>query len=444
VDIPGQRRDDESTPRTSALHGHETDAAVVIARVADRFAAVRAATVALAAPLSPEDCALQSMPDASPVKWHLAHTTWFFETFVLERFARGYRPFDPHFRVLFNSYYVAVGDRHPRPERGLVSRPSLADVLAYRAHVDARIGPLFAEALRNAELAALIALGIEHEQQHQELLLTDVKHLFSGNPLQPVYRAQRSFIASRAEAPRWIDCAGGLVEAGHAGEGFCFDNELPRHRVYLAPYQLASHPVTHGDFLAFVDDGGYRRPELWLALGWDTAQARRWTAPQYWDRRDGTWTTFTLHGRVAIDPDVPMTHVSYFEADAYARWAGARLPTEFEWEAAAADLPIEGNFVESGALHPLAAAASSTPAGAPAGLFGDNWEWTRSAYAPYPGFAPAPGAIGEYNGKFMCNQFVLRGGSCATPRAHVRATYRNFFPPEARWQFSGLRLACDA
>jgi ergothioneine biosynthesis protein EgtB len=413
------------------------------ARPADRYAAVRAATVALAAPLSAEDCALQSMPDASPVKWHLAHTTWFFETFVLERFAPGYRPFDRHFRVLFNSYYVAIGDRHPRPERGLISRPSLADVLAYRNHVDAAVAPLIAGADDGSELAALITLGLHHEQQHQELILTDLKHLLSCNPLQPAYRARGPSGSAEAEAPHWIDFSGGLVEAGHAGDDFCFDNELPRHRVYLAPYRLASRPVTHGDFLAFVDDGGYRRPELWLSLGWDTVQARRWTAPQYWVRHDGEWTTFALHGRFAVEPDVPMTHVSYFEADAYARWAGARLPTEFEWEAAAAGVPVEGNFVESGALHPLAA-TTPTPDVMPAQLFGDNWEWTQSAYAPYPGFAPAPGAVGEYNGKFMCNQFVLRGGSCATPRSHVRATYRNFFPPDARWQFSGLRLARDA
>jgi ergothioneine biosynthesis protein EgtB len=444
VDIPGQHRPDESPRRTSGLRRHEVDTAIATAsRVADRYAAVRSATVALAAPLSPEDCALQSMPDASPVKWHLAHTTWFLETFVLERFVPGYRPFHPHFRVLYNSYYVAVGARHPRPERGLISRPSLADVLAYREHVDARIGPVLADAEHDAELAALITLGLEHEQQHQELILTDLKHLFSCNPLQPAYQPHWPFACASAEAPRWIDLAGGLVQAGHEADGFCFDNELPRHRVYLAPYRLASHPVTHGDFLAFVEDGGYRRPELWLSLGWDTVQARRWTAPQYWDLRDGTWTTFTLHGRVAIDRDVPMTHVSYFEAEAYARWAGARLPTEFEWEAAAAGAPVEGNFVESGALHPLASSATA-PAGVPARLFGDNWEWTQSAYAPYPGFAPAAGAIGEYNGKFMCNQFVLRGGSCATPRAHIRATYRNFFPPDARWQFSGLRLARDA
>jgi len=408
-----------------------------------RFEAVRAATVQLAAPLTAEDCALQSMPDASPVKWHLAHTTWFFETFVLERYVRGHRPFHPQFRMLFNSYYNAIGERHPRPERGLLSRPPLDEVRAYRAHVDARIAPLIVRAAADPELAALLELGLQHEQQHQELILTDVKHLLSRNPLQPAYAQRWPLTPVTPRAGRWIRHPGGLVDAGHPGAGFCFDNELPRHRVFLAPFELASHPVTHGDFAAFIDDGGYARPELWLSLGWDAVQAQRWSAPMYWERQDGGWTTFTLHGRVAIDAAAPMTHVSYFEADAYARWAGARLPTEFEWEAAASDCPVDGNFLESAALHPLAPRTDARQP-RPAQMFGDVWEWTRSAYAPYPGYEPAPGAVGEYNGKFMCNQYVLRGGSCATPRSHIRATYRNFFPPEARWQFSGLRLARDA
>jgi ergothioneine biosynthesis protein EgtB len=408
----------------------------------DRFAEVRNATLRLAAPLSAEDCALQSMPDASPVKWHLAHTTWFFETFVLERWVRGYSPFDPQFRVLFNSYYNAVGDRHPRPERGLLSRPSLDTVRAYRSHVEQHLAPLFART-GEVELQALLELGLQHEQQHQELILTDVKHLLSRNPLQPTYLERWPLTPIKPQKVRWIGYAGGLAEVGHAGDGFCFDNELPRHSVFLAPYELASRPVTHGEFLAFVDDGGYRRPELWLSLGWDTAQAQRWMAPCYWEQRDGRWTTFTLRGRVEIDPATPMTHVSYFEADAYARWAGVRLPTEFEWERAAARSTVDGNFVESGMLHPLASRADPPPA-TPAQLYGDVWEWTRSSYAPYPGYSTAAGAVGEYNGKFMCNQYVLRGGSCATPRSHIRATYRNFFPPEARWQFSGLRLAREA
>jgi len=424
------------TPRQIGAAGAQTTA------FEDRLDAVRAATVQLAAPLSAEDCALQSMPDASPVKWHLAHTTWFFETFVLERFIRGYRHFDPRYRVLFNSYYNAVGDKHPRPDRGLLSRPTLDEVHSYRRHVEDHLVPLVAQAADDAALAALLELGLQHEQQHQELILTDLKHLLSRNPLQPAYMERWPLTPVKPRPSRWIGFAGGLVNVGHPGAGFCFDNEQPRHHVFLTAFELASHPVTHGDFLAFIDDGGYARPELWLSLGFDIVQAQRWTAPLYWERQDGRWTSFTLHGRVEIDPATPMTHMSYFEADAYARWAGARLPTEFEWEAAAAEVAIDGNFQDSGALHPLAP-RTDPPPGNPSQLFGDVWEWTRSAYAPYPGFAVAPGAVGEYNGKFMCNQYVLRGGSCATPRSHIRATYRNFFPPEARWQFSGVRLARD-
>ena len=408
-----------------------------------RFERIRAATLALAAPLGAEDCALQSMADASPVKWHLAHTSWFFETFVLEPLASGYTSFHPAYRTLYNSYYNAVGDKHPRAERGLISRPSLDDVGRYRAHVDAAMRKLLARKLP-ARAAARIELGLQHEQQHQELILTDVKHLLSRSPLQPAYQPGRP--PAPAPAPRrrakWVAYDGGLAEFGHAGTGFAFDNETPRHRAYVAPFALASRPVTQGEFAAFIDDGGYRRPELWLAPGWDCVQQRGWTAPLYWQWVDGRWRTFTLHGLVDVDPQTPLAHVSYFEADAFARWARARLPTEFEWELAARDVPVAGNFVESGALHPLAL-HSAPPAGRPAQLFGDVWEWTASAYAPYPRYRPAPGALGEYNGKFMCNQYVLRGGSCASPASHLRATYRNFFPPDARWQFSGLRLARD-
>jgi ergothioneine biosynthesis protein EgtB len=425
-------------PGHGAADAGSSDAATLDAR----YAAIRATTMALAAPLSAEDCALQSMPDASPVKWHLAHTSWFFETFVLERFVAGYRPFHPQFRTLYNSYYHGVGARHPRPERGLLSRPSLADVLAYREHVDARMAPLVARAGIEVDLAALIELGLQHEQQHQELILTDVLHLLSCNPLQPAYQVAKAHAPTAAPAPAWLPYAGGLVDIGHDGAGFAFDNETPRHRVFVLPFALASHPVTAGDFAAFVADGGYRRPELWVSLGWDTVVARGWIAPCHWETKDGATTTFTLAGRVALDPRAPMTQVSWFEADAYARWAGARLPTEFEWETAAAGVPIDGNFQDDGVLQPVPPRVAP-PFGVPAQLFGDVWEWTASAYAPYPRFRPAPGAVGEYNGKFMCNQYVLRGGSCATPRSHVRATYRNFFPPEARWQFSGLRLARD-
>jgi len=406
-----------------------------------RFLAIRQATRALAAPLSAEDCAIQSMPDASPVKWHLAHTTWFFETFVLAPHQPGYRLVDPSYRVLFNSYYVAVGDRHPRPERGMLSRPSLTEILAYRDRVDEAMLALLAGGLA-PECAALVELGLHHEQQHQELILTDVKHLFSRNPLKPAYREPRPLAPVRACKRKWVGFQAGLYEIGHAGPGFCFDNETPRHRVWLQAFEIASHPVTQGDFIEFIEDGGYRRPEHWLSAGWDTVTARGWQAPEYWQRRDGVWFSFTLQGQVPLDLHAPVCHVSFYEADAFARWANARLPTEAEWEVAARGLPLEGNFLESGALHPLAP-QDAAPEGTLAQAFGDVWEWTRSDYGPYPAFRRAAGAVGEYNGKFMSGQYVLRGGSCATPSSHIRATYRNFFPPDARWQFSGLRLARD-
>ncbi|MDH3288809.1 MAG: ergothioneine biosynthesis protein EgtB [Betaproteobacteria bacterium] len=409
----------------------------------ERFLSLRQRTRALAAPLSAEDCTIQSMPDASPVKWHLAHTTWFFETFVLAPYVPGYRLFNPSYRVLFNSYYNSVGERHPRPERGMLSRPKLEEVLAYRHRVDEAVLQLLAGERLLPEVGPLIELGLHHEQQHQELILTDVKHLLSRNPLKPAYQKQWPLTPIRARDRGWKPLEAGLREIGHAGSEFCFDNETPRHRVWLNAFQIASHPVTHGDFIEFIEDGGYRRPELWLSAGWDSVTARGWQAPEYWDRRDGQWHSFTLHGEVPVDPHTPICHVSFFEADAFARWANARLPTEAESEIAARDTPLGGNFLESGALHPLA--LREAPAdGALAQAFGDVWEWTRSDYGPYPGFHPAAGAVGEYNGKFMCGQYVLRGGSCVTPSSHIRATYRNFFPPEARWQFSGLRLARDA
>ncbi len=408
----------------------------------DRFMQVRRTTEKLLANLSAEDCALQSMPDASPAKWHLAHTSWFFETFLLEKFAPDFKPFDPAYRVLFNSYYNGVGDKHPRPERGLISRPDLATVLDYRHHVTERINALLPQMSPHAEFTALMWLGCHHEEQHQELILTDLKHLLSKNPLKPAYEKRWPLTAIDARQPRWISHPGGLIEIGHEGAGFAFDNEGPRHQVFLQPFELASHPVTHGDFAAFIADGGYTRPELWLSPGWDWVQSQRIAAPLYWQRSGGVWNTFTLRGMMEIDSHTPICHVGYFEADAYARWAGARLPREAEWEFAAAALPTAGNFLDSHALHPLAL-REATAADIPAQMFGDVWEWTQSAYLPYPGFKAAEGAVGEYNGKFMCNQFVLRGGSCVTPHEHIRATYRNFFPPDARWQFSGLRLARD-
>ena len=418
--------------------------------LAHRFAQVRAQTVALAAPLSEADAQAQSMPDASPAKWHLAHVTWFFETFVLERFERDFRPHHPAFRVLFNSYYLGVGEQHPRPQRGLVTRPSLREVLGYRAAVDQRVQALLGGAL-DAVRDALIELGLQHEQQHQELLLTDVLHLLSCNPLAPVYRPHWPLATVSPVALDWVAHEGGLVEIGHDGQGFAFDNEGPRHAAFLQPYALANRLTTHGEWADFIADGGYRDPRWWLAAGWDWVCAQGITAPLYWqhDAQSG-WHTFTLHGRVKVTPHTPITHISLFEADAYARWSAAqqraplRLPTEAEWEHAAAPLAeasiASGNFVDTQALHPLPLARAQ---GGVMQMFGDVWEWTRSTYLPYPGFRACQGAVGEYNGKFMIDQTVLRGGSCATPRSHIRASYRNFFPATARWQFNGLRLARD-
>ena len=428
--------------------------------LAARYAAVRATTMRLAEPLSDEDCQVQSMPDASPTKWHLAHLTWFFETFVLEPHESDFQAFDPRFRVLFNSYYQGVGEQHPRAQRGLISRPSLTAVKRYRAQVDERMLALMARAATDgsldADLHGLITLGLHHEQQHQELLLTDIKHALSlGAPSSTesmAYAKRWPIGAVQAQPLRWFAYEGGLFELGHdpALDGsFCFDNETPRHRAYTAPFELASRPVNHGEFVAFIEDGGYRRPELWLAIGWnwisEGPQGRPRHAPLYWQKHDGGWFTHTLQGTVAIDPHTPVCHLSYFEADAFARWAGARLPTEGEWEFAARRLSPratrQANFVERGAFHPLPPITAASDE--PVQMYGDVWEWTQSNHHPYPGYRPLPGAVGEYNGKFMCSQFVLRGGSCATPAGHVRASYRNFFPPEAQWQFSGLRLARD-
>lgn len=403
-----------------------------------RFLRVRAVTEALAAPLSPEDCVAQSMPDASPAKWHLAHTSWFFETFVLARLA-GYEPFRAGYSELFNSYYDAVGARHPRPARGLLTRPSLDEVMTYRASVTARTLSLLEGPDCSPELLSVIELGVNHEEQHQELLLTDIKHLFSSNPLLPRYHEVRDTPPSGA-APlgfRFFDA--GLRTIGHDGAGFAFDNETPAHREFVEAHALADRPITNGEYLEFVREGGYRRPELWLSDGFRVATERNWTAPLYW--QPGHERVFTLGGLKSLRLADPVCHVSFYEADAFARWSGSRLPTEAEWESAARDVPIEGNFLESGRFDP------SAPIGAGHGiqkLYGDVWEWTQSAYSAYPGFRPLPGALGEYNGKFMSNQLVLRGGSCLTPKEHVRATYRNFFPPDARWQFTGIRLARSA
>ena len=410
------------------------------ARLLETFTAVRRATERLCEPLSAEDCQLQSMPDASPVKWHLAHTTWFFETFLLAT-DPAYEPFDPQFTFLFNSYYEAVGARHPRPQRGLLSRPPLADVFRYRATVDERIGRLLATASADelATVEPVLTLGCHHEQQHQELMLTDVQHALSLNPLRPVYRSAACHVVGPTWPTEWIDRPAGLQWIGHAGDGFAFDNESPRHRVWVEGFRLANRLVTCGEYLAFMDDGGYRRPELWLSDGWTAARARDWHAPLYWEAEGNGWHRFSLMGMRPVDPAEPVCHVSYYEADAYARWAGRRLPTEAEWESAAAEVSVgEGRANPSLCPQPSA----DRPTGL-VQLDGAVWQWTASPYTAYPRFTPAAGALGEYNAKFMCNQMVLRGGSCATPPSHVRRAYRNFFPPDARWQFSGIRLASD-
>jgi ergothioneine biosynthesis protein EgtB len=409
-------------------------------RLASRYRQIRETTEILATPLSPEDQTVQSMPDVSPTKWHRAHTSWFFETFLLEPTLAGYRSFHPAFAYLFNSYYEGVGARYPRPRRGIVSRPGVAEVAEYRAHVDRAMTRLLEGAL-STDIGDLVELGLHHEQQHQELLLMDIKHVLSCNPLQPAYATVTVAEPSTEPEPpvRWIEHDGGLVDVGHDGSGFAFDNESPRHAVHLEPFALAGRAVTCGEWMAFMDDGGYNRPDLWLSDGWATAQADGWDCPLYWFRVVDDWWLFTLGGPQLVDPSEPVCHVSYYEADAFARWSGARLPTESEWETVAAGPhgdPGRGNFLDTSVLHPRPASGTDS-------LFGDVWQWTSSAYSPYPGFQPAAGAVGEYNGKFMVNQYVLRGGACVTPLDHIRPTYRNFFPPSARWAFSGLRLARD-
>jgi dimethylhistidine N-methyltransferase len=404
----------------------------------ERYRAVRQTTEALTRSLTPEDQLAQSMPDASPAKWHLAHTSWFFETFLLAPRLAGYRLFDPRFGYLFNSYYEAVGARQPRPQRGLLTRPSLADVMAYRAHVDDGMARLLQA--REPELEPLVALGLAHEEQHQELILMDILHLFACSPLKPAYAPPRGAPAPAAPAPLgFVDIDGGLVEIGHAGEDFAFDNERPRHKVWLEPYRLADRLVTNAEWQAFMAEGGYRRPEFWLSDGWALVRAEGWRAPLYWEEGEGGWVAMTLHGLRPLDPAAPVSHVSFYEASAYAAWAGARLPSEAEWEHAAAGLTPVGRFLGGGRID----AAPAPDGRGLRQMFGDLWEWTGSAYGPYPGFRPAAGAVGEYNGKFMAGQFVLRGGACVTPPGHVRASYRNFFYPHQRWMFSGVRLAKD-
>ena len=405
-----------------------------------RYRRLREFTNQLCEPLAVEDYVIQSMPDISPTKWHLAHTTWFFETLVLVPALSDYQRFHPQYAYLFNSYYNAVGPQFTRAERGVLSRPTVDEVYAYRRHVDAHMERVFERGPLPGNLADVITIGLHHEQQHQELLLTDIKHVFACNPLLPVYR-DTDVVDRKAPPVRWLPHNGGVVEIGHAGSGFAYDNETPRHRVYLEPFELASRPVTNGDYLRFIADGGYERPKFWLSDGWATVQAQDWQLPLYWKNDQASCRIMTLSGPRDLDANEPVCHLSYYEADAYARWAGARLPTEAEWEVFAAEQPIGGNLLEAGRFHPAPADSLDQPH--PRQMFGDVWEWTASPYTAYPGYEPLEGALGEYNGKFMCNQMVLRGGSCATPASHIRSTYRNFFPPAARWQFTGLRLARD-
>jgi ergothioneine biosynthesis protein EgtB len=405
-----------------------------------RYRRTRAATWALTDGLSAEDMGAQAFPEASPAKWHLAHTTWFFDTFVLGEFEPDYQPFHPAFRSLFNSYYDSVGNRPRQAERGWLTRPPLAEVLAWRQAVDGRVAALL-ERGAPAQVAPRVELGLAHEEQHQELLLTDGLALFARNPLEPAWAAPRPAPQRRQRAQGWVDYAGGMVAIGHAATGFGFDNETPRHSELVPPFRLADRAVTCGEWQAFMADGGYRNPRLWQSDGWDVVQAQGWCAPEYWRPDGGGWTTMTLFGREPVDPHAPVCHVSWYEADAYARWAGCRLPGESEWETAAAQIAVTGNLLEAGNLRPLPPPAGGT---GPAQMFGDVWEWTASAHHPYPGWRAPPGAFGEYNGKFMSGRMVLRGGSFATAAGHLHATTRNFWWPAARWQFTGLRLAEDA
>jgi ergothioneine biosynthesis protein EgtB len=413
------------------------------ASLADRLRETRRLSSELADPLSPEDAVVQAMDDASPAKWHLAHTTWFFETFILKEHLPGYRVFDETFGFCFNSYYESQGARHPRPKRGLLTRPSIGRVFEYRTHVDEALDEFVARGLMDGPASRLIETGINHEQQHQELLLTDILALFAANPLRPAYVTRAPHVDQGAPQPaRWIDYPGGIHKVGHDVEGFSWDNERPQHDALVHPFRLADRLVTNAEWLEFVEDGGYRTASLWLADGWTTVNREQWRSPLYWEEWGGSWFEMTLEGLTPLAKAAPVAHVSYYEADAFARWTGNRLPTEFEWEFAASDVPVIGNTLATRALRPLPAAPFGDGT-RPHQMFGDVWEWTQSPYTPYPGYRPPQGALGEYNGKFMVSQHVLRGASCVTPEGHSRATYRNFFYPHQRWQFLGLRLASE-
>jgi len=423
---------------------HFSDSENTTDNLLEDYRTVRRGSETLCTPLAVEDYVIQAMPDVSPPKWHLAHTTWFFENFLLVPYLKPYRLFHERYGYLFNSYYETVGTFFPRPQRGLLARPTVEDIYRYRAYVDEAIGELLTAPPTSDqdEIVSRLRLGLNHEQQHQELLLTDIKYNFAINPFRPAYCPANPPKASEAPALEWLDYTGGLKEIGHAGSGFAYDNETPCHNAYLRDYRLASRLVTNGEYLEFIETGGYRRADLWLSDGWAAVKQRGWQAPLYWEVTDGEWWLMTLSGMHPLDRNEPVCHISFYEAEAYARFRGKRLPTEAEWERAASHCAIRGNFRESGRYHP--ATCPKMDGRNPAQIFGDVWEWTQSPYAPYPGFKPLAGSLGEYNGKFMCNQMTLRGGSCATPQSHIRATYRNFFYPPDRWQFTGIRLAEDA
>ncbi len=416
-------------------------------KLIESYKTVRQFSHTLAEPLEIEDYVVQSMPDVSPTKWHLAHTSWFFETFVLSKALSDYKSPNSQYAYLFNSYYVQAGERHLRPKRGLISRPTVEETYSYRNHVDESM----LQFMENADdkewqqLESVIEIGVHHEQQHQELIVTDIKHVLSENPLHPKY-INNDRNGNKADIPgdlKWADFDGGLFYIGNKGSGFGYDNEYPEHKVYLNSYKLGSRLVTNSEYIEFIEDKGYETPEIWLSEGWATVETNNWNAPLYWQKQNGQWMQFTLTGLRKVEPDEPVTHVSYFEADAFARWAGSRLPTESEWEVAASNIEIEGNFVDDLKFHPVGLDNSSN-GNSLKQMYGDVWEWTQSSYSAYPGYKTLPGALGEYNGKFMCNQMVLRGGSCATSKSHIRKTYRNFFPTNARWQFMGIRLAKDS
>lgn len=416
----------------------------MLSSILESYRYVRQVSVRLCAPLLPEDMSVQSMPETSPTKWHLAHTTWFFETFVLQPALKGYNPFCPEYAYLFNSYYNTLGPQHPKSCRGKLSRPSVQHVVEYRQYVDQVMEEFFLSPEGSSQkFLSMIELGLNHEQQHQELILMDVKHLFSLNPLNIAYTDRVEPASQGAPSLCWINYPSGARDVGYAGNNFAYDNERPRHKVWLQPFQLASRCVTNLEYLEFMNDGGYQRHELWLSDGWDRILSENWSAPLYWFKQDEQWWFYTLGGQKRVEPHEPVVHLSYFEADAYARWCGARLPTEAEWEVAASSISVTGHFLEDQYFHPIALNTDES-AGTPLQMFGDVWEWTQSAYTSYPGYRPPEKALGEYNAKFMCNQWVLRGGSCVTPRGHIRPSYRNFSHPHDRWQFSGVRLAKDA